>query len=240
MKELIRKISHILLLALSATWLLATPVSAASSTISFEGGAEDFVFYPGSTAWSDTDLFAGLKNAMPGDVINDIVEVRNVASEYDYVKIYLRADPHDEEANPLSPEVAEVETVASMSDFLAQLSLKIYNGDQLIYESSPDQSATLTNNFLLGDFTRGESTTVRIELSVPHSLSNDYMHRAGEVDWVFTAEGINNPPKAADTGIMTSDNIFGSQILVFVIIFTVAVFILAAIIHLVLRKKSTK
>lgn len=75
-----------------------------------------------------------------------------------------------------------------MNDFLSQLSMKIWNGDQLIYESSPDKSANLTENTLLGTFKKGDKATLRVELTVPKTMGNDYANRVGEVDWVFHAD----------------------------------------------------
>ena len=170
--------------------VISTPSAhAAGASVTFVGGAENFVYAPGSE-WGATDLFADLKNAMPGDVIAEEILVKNTASEFDYVKIYLRADPHDEEENPLSDVVSEAgETVASMEEFLSQLNLRVYKGDELIYEASPDQADSLAENILLGTFYLGGSTTLKLELEIPVTLGNEYMHRAGEVDWIFTAEG---------------------------------------------------
>ena len=76
-----------------------------------------------------------------------------------------------------------------MDDFLAQLSMRVLNGGEVIYNASPDKLDGLKNNVLLGTFNNGDNTTLTIELNIPKTLSNKYMHRSGEVDWVFTAEG---------------------------------------------------
>lgn len=180
--------ASILLFSLSFITAAAPNVSALSSAVYFEGGADNFVFYPGSE-WNDTDLFDSFKNVMPGDKVTETIKVRNTAPEYDYVKIYLRAETHDESNNPPLKEVSDKETIATMSDFLSQLSMRVYNGGNLIYNSSPDQLDGLRNNVLLGEFVNGASTTLKVELIVPKTLGNEYMHRTGEVDWVFTAEG---------------------------------------------------
>ena len=177
-----KKIStFIFALLLSSVFAFAdfTAVSAYNSAVYFEGGAEDFLVYP------DHDLFDGFKNVYPGDTLTEEIRVRNSAPEYDYVKIYLRAEPHDDVNNrPLTG----VDTVA-MQDFLAQLSMKVYNGDKLIYDAYPDQLAGLAKNQLLGKFANGEKTNLTVKLEVPAMLDNKYMHRVGEVDWIFTAEG---------------------------------------------------
>ena len=153
----------------------ATNASALRSAVYFEGGAENFVFYPGSN-WNDTDLFDGFKDAMPGD-------------------IYLRAEPHNDTLT---------------ADFLAQLSMKVWNGGELIYNATADQADGLKNNVLLGIFSAGEQTTLNIELTIPKSLDSRYAHRTGEIDWIFTAEIINQsaPEDLPHTTPLTLDQIF--------------------------------
>ena len=189
-----KKLSFVVLL-FSLVFIFAPNASALNSAVYFEGGADNFVTYPSE------DLFDGFKSAMPGDKLTETVKIRNTAPEYDYVNIYLRAEAHDETANPLSESVAESETVATMSDFLAQLSMKVYEGENLIYEASPDQLDGLASNVLLGQFTNGAGTTLMVELDVPKTLGNEYAHRSGEVDWIFTAEGyIDGEPVNPDPG----------------------------------------
>lgn len=197
-------------LLLSLSFILWNPVSsfAAEATVLYEGGAEGFVFYPGS-AWNQTDLFANLKSAMPGDQLTEEIEIRNESSDYDYVRIYLRAEEHNDENPPVSEAIDDAE---SMADFLTQLSMKVYNGDALIFDASPDQLNGLADNVLIGQLEPGEYKTLTISLSVPIELGSDYMHRVGEVDWVFTAEGFVNGekqegPLTADTGQYTRQSL---------------------------------
>ncbi|MBQ2960407.1 MAG: LPXTG cell wall anchor domain-containing protein [Oscillospiraceae bacterium] len=171
----------------------------ADSSVTYEGGAQDIVFLPGS-GYTDTDLFEGFKNVMPGDEIEQKIQVRQSIFAYRPVRIYLRAITHDEVDNPLSPAVAASESVASMEDFLSQLGMTVHNGSKLIYSASPDELDGLRNNVLLGTFSRGESRTLTVTLYVPIELGNEYANRVGEVDWVFTAEEIDpgENPKTGD------------------------------------------
>lgn len=93
--------------------------------------------------------------------------------------------------NPLSPKVAEKESVATMTEFLSKLSMKVWNGTELIYDASPDQLDGLKSNKLLGTFRTGETVTLKVELSVPIELDNKYANRVGEVDWIFHVEAYN-------------------------------------------------
>ena len=165
-------------------------VLALNSAVYFEGGADNFVIYP------NRDLFDNFKNVYPGDKLTEEIKIRNTAPEYDYVKIYLRAETHDDITNP---PINTDDDTATMHDFLRQLSLKVYNGGNLIYSAAPNQLDGLSQNQLLGEFVNGASTKLTVQLDVPVTLGNKYMHRVGEVDWIFTAEGyIDDKPVCPD------------------------------------------
>ena len=182
-----------LLLVLIITISLSGFVFADDSAVTFLGLEEGFDFAPGSS-YTDSDMFENFKNVMPGDHLTEVITVANDAKDCDYIKIYMRAVVHDEAENPLSPNVAaDGETVASMEDFLAQLSMKVYHGDDLIFNAAPHELDGLAENVLLGEFRSGETTTLTVELDVPDELDNRYAHRTGEVDWVFTVEGFDDP-----------------------------------------------
>ena len=179
-----------LLLVLVLSVLTAVPALAASS-VTFVGGAENFVFLPGSE-YTDTDLFSGFKNVMPGDTLTQEIAIGNEYAGFDAVKIYLRAELHDGEKNPLSPSVADQETVATMEEFLSRLTMTVWKDGKQIYQASPDELDGLEKNVLLGSFAKGESAKLTVELQVPSELDDRFANRVGEVDWVFTAEQVKN------------------------------------------------
>lgn len=178
-----------LVLTLLLTVSLATSAFAASS-ITFKGFSDGFDFQPGSE-YTETDLFDGFKNVMPGDTVTDTITFTNKATDCDYVNLYMRAEAHDEAGNPLSEKAAEKESVATMTEFLSQLSMKVWNGTELIYDASPDQLDGLQDNTLLGTFRTGDTTTLKVELTVPIELDNRFANRVGEVDWIFHVEAYN-------------------------------------------------
>lgn len=176
-------------LALLMVFSLGATVFAADSTITFKGNDAGFEFRPGST-YTDTDLFDSFKGVLPGDVLTEEITFTNDATDSDYIKLYMRAVAHDEKENPLSENVAKEVTLGDMNAFLSKLSMKVWNGTELIYEASPDQTGGLTDNVFLGEFRTGDKATLKVELIVPETLGNDDM-AIGEVDWEFTAESFN-------------------------------------------------
>ena len=204
MKHIAKKsISFILMLLLVMSF--ATTAFAADSSITFTGFSSGFEFQPGSE-YTETDLFGSFKNVMPGDTVTETITFTNSAADCDFVNLYMRAEAHDETENPLTYSEAfenadgkdqanisgqRDETVATMTEFLSKLSMKVWNGTELIYDASPDQLDGLKSNKLLGTFRTGETATLKVELTVPIDLGNEYANRVGEVDWIFHVEAYN-------------------------------------------------
>ena len=203
MKSTMRKI-FALLLALTLVMGVSVTALAADSSVTFKSLEEGFEFQSGSQ-YTDTDLFDGLKDVMPGDRLAETIQLKNEAEDCDYINLYMRAVVHDDAQNSLTyseafenadgKDEADVdgqrdETVATMEDFLSQLTMRIYKGEELIYESSPDEAGALADNVFIGALNPGETRQLRVELDVPAELDNRYANRVGEVDWVFLAEGI--------------------------------------------------
>ena len=184
------KATFSLVLMLLMVMSLATTAFAASPSITFNGFSKGFDFQPGSE-YTETDLFGSFKNVMPGDTVTETITFTNSAADCDFVNLYMRAEAHDETENPLSPKVAEKETVVTMTEFLSKLSMKVWNGTELIYDASPDELDGLKTNKFLGTYRSGEKATLKVELNVPIELGNEYANRVGEVDWIFHVEAYN-------------------------------------------------
>ena len=184
------KATFSLVLMLLMVMSLASTAFAASPSITFNGFSKGFDFQPGSE-YTETDLFGSFKNVMPGDTVTETITFTNSAADCDFVNLYMRAEAHDETANPLSPKVAEKETVVTMTEFLSKLSMKVWNGTELIYDASPDELDGLKTNKFLGTYRTGEKATLKVELNVPIELGNEYANRVGEVDWIFHVEAYN-------------------------------------------------
>ena len=164
-----KKLPLTLLLTLTLLFNSALTAMAADSTITFKGKNEGFTFAPDSE-YTQTDLFDNFKDVMPGDKVTETITVTNKADDCDYIKLYMKAVAHDENGNPLiyneafeaadGKDQAGVdgqrdETSVTMVDFLAQLSMKVYQGEKMIYAASPDELDGLAENVLLGEFREG-------------------------------------------------------------------------------------
>lgn len=172
----------LMVMSLASTALAADP----AADIVYKG-ENALLITPKTKEFTTTDLFGKFKGVMPGDTLTETITFKNetATSRSHYVKLYIQALAHGEK----KPPVAETaETVATMTEFLSRLSMKVWNGAELIYEASPDELDGLAEPKLLGTFRKGETATLTVELTVPLELDNDFANRLGEVDWKFTAE----------------------------------------------------
>ena len=160
-----------MLMVLLLSVLFVLPASADGNVI-YDGTG--FVLEPGSNE-SVTDLFTEFKDVMPGDVLTQKVTVRNVNTDVK-VKIYLRSlGAHDDSV-----------------DFLSQLHLSVALSEDntmgYMFDASADETAGLTDWVLLGTLYAGGEVNLDVKLSVPVTLSNEYMNEIGYLDWEFMVE----------------------------------------------------
>ena len=169
---------------------MAVTVSAAGS-VAYVGGAEKFIFAPGSEH-SPTDLFKELKNVMPGDSITQHITVENDASNKVKVKIYMRSLGAHEDSEA----------------FLSKLRLRVEKSEEntmaYMFDAAASQTAQLTDWVCLGTLSSGGSVNLNVILDVPVELDNGYQQRLGYLDWEFMIEEYPieptdpEPPKTGD------------------------------------------
>ena len=169
------------LILLALLTLLCVGAQAAS-TVRYEGGAEKFVFLPG-TSHSESDLFDSYKMVMPGDVLTQRIIVKNNSGKE--VRIFLRADPVEDKHR----------------DFLSRMNLQVSCKDEQIFDAATSETAQLTENTLLGAFKAAGSTELVLTLTVPYDLGNEYMATMGIVPWTFTVEEVvdDDTPHTGDS-----------------------------------------
>lgn len=160
---------------------LLTGTAFAAASVTYEGGAEKFVFLPGSE-YSDSDLFENFKGVLPGDALTQQITVKNATDGK--VRIYMRAEDEGMED----------------TDFLSQLHMTVECRDKEIFDAAPSETAQLTENTLLGTFKKKGSTELTVTLTVPATMGNDYMNRVGVVPWTFLVEEIpeDDNPETGD------------------------------------------
>lgn len=164
---------------LLAVWLVIVLMAgqaalAADAKVTYESNANKFVFLP------DNDLFQNFKGVMPGDTLTQDIRVKNAKAKRMKVRIYLRAEPVGDQYR----------------DFLEQMTLKVVqDGDSELFSAAADRQDGLTDDVCLGTFSSGADVDLRVSLTVPLSMDNEFQDAEGIVNWVFTAKEIPDKPE---------------------------------------------
>ncbi|MBR6005308.1 MAG: hypothetical protein IK063_03665 [Clostridia bacterium] len=170
--------------------VLSISCTCATSNVTYNGNARDFIFSPGSS-YSPTDLFTNFKDVMPGAKITQTITVRNNPANNTDVRIYMRSlGAHN----------------ASYVDFLSKLKLTVTEvGASKLFEAPADQTDGLTEWHLLGTLLSGGEATLDVTLEVPTDLDNNYQKKIGIVDWEFMVEEFGESPDYSGTGVIVKD-----------------------------------
>ena len=216
MKNLIKK--TVLLLAALALALSFSATVFAEGTVTYEEGANKFIFAPGSS-YSPTDLFSDFKGVMPGDSITQQIVIKNDVKNNVKIKLYLKSlGAHDDS-----------------KEFLSQMNLKVsQDGTSNLFDAPSDRTAGLTEWVYLGTIYSGGDIKLNVTLDVPADMGNEFKSAVGLIDWQFKVEELPispddpKPPKTGD-----NSNI---AIWLLVCIISLAVIVLSS----VLMNKSTK
>ena len=161
------KLCRVVLLIFLVFFLLPAYVFAVESNVTYQGGAEGFVFVPASG-----DLFDNFKGVMPGDTIEQKIVLENARTDR-VVRIYLKGKELGDHERLLLSE-------ASLSGRIG--STEIFNYD------APETD--LSTMVLLKALDPGERVDLFVTLAVPLTLGNDFQSQDYTIVWTFLAEEI--------------------------------------------------
>lgn len=182
-------------LSLAAVLCLTIPAAAQEASVTFDGGAQKFLFEPGSDH-SPTDLFVHFKDVMPGDSLTQTITVKNDPSYGMKIRLYLRSQGAEE----------------GSEEFLSQMGLTVaQDGGSPLFAAPADQTTGLSDWVCLGTFYSGAETNLEITLDVPVTMGDDFQEAVGRLNWEFKAEELPvepEDPKPPETGEHTRVGVY--------------------------------
>ena len=134
-------------------------------SVVFENGSEGFVK-------TGEDFFGNFSALMPGDTVEDSVEIGNRSSRD--IDLYFRTEIPEQPGESL--------------ELLDQLRLSIRKGDRQIYDG-PLNGKDLAQEILLAeDLTAGDEESLIYQIHMPEELTNSAALKSAGVRWIFRAE----------------------------------------------------
>ncbi len=188
MNKIFRKIACLLAVLVVVFGTTATSFGA---SVTYENEADLFVFEPGSD-YSLTDLFEPekFKGVMPGDTIEDNITVRNNESDEYLVEIFMKATGS---TGLVNEDPALSVTDEDSQAFLEQMQLTVIEQvdgyeDEVLFDAEADKTDGLTDWVSLGVFESGAEVNLKVLLTVPTEMGNDFQNAIGALDWHFKVQ----------------------------------------------------
>ena len=179
-----RRCKLLLASVLAILCMVPAAKAAGTATITFNGKTEQFVFRSDDTT-QNLQFFPELRTAAPGEKLTQQLLFTNTSSVSDSVALYVRAIPEGGQV-PLSPIRGDQPMPEELRTFLAQMEMRIWNGDRIVYESGPDSDRDMTRPLYLGAFQKNEIDTLIAELTVPEYTDN--LPQKYPLNWIFFVE----------------------------------------------------
>lgn len=162
-------------------------------TVIYDGKQKEFTIIN----VTDTDLFPLYKNLIPGDNIEQTIDLKMENLETT-TSIYLSAECEEEVRRALEGTT-----------------LDIYSGAQLIVKNK-----IVFDDILLGEYDKKTSETLTAIIHIPTSYGNEISEQKNKIQWVFKAQEnptTNNNPQTGDD--------FNILIYIAIIIMTIGIII---------------
>lgn len=161
--------------------------------IKYENNAELYMNVP-------DNFFERLSHVLPGDYINQEIEIDNTTSNETEYFMSTNIDSN------ISEKAVEL---------LKKLRLTITADNKILY----DGSLYKVDNCSLGNYKPNTSSKVKFTITVPKELDNEYSEINTQINWVFSVTGIEKReiPKQEVISPQTGDTKFKISITVFFI-----------------------
>ena len=194
--------------------------AAARGKVMYVSNANEFILEAGSE-YSETDLFTNFKNVMPGDVLEDTIEVQNKKSSKHKIRFYVRAIGPTEGVTDgtlvgVDDDGNEYDVKTVNQALLDELKITAVAKDERVFINEQEVSDIVNEDgtwFYIGTLYSRKSTELKLTLNVPIELGNDFQDVAGYVDWQFMVEEIPIPdddPYIPDTGDHTNTALYAA------------------------------
>lgn len=213
-----RKSFKIIILTIIVALLLLSTIGVVLAESA--GYMTDYVFFP-----DGSDLFSNFKGVMPGDELVQDIRLVNMHYKKLTYKTFIRAETPDEQYIP----------------FLEQLNLKVEqldangNATNVLFDGKPSETGPLNSDVFLAELAPLKATELRVSLSVPKTLGNEYQNTTGAIKWYFSAYERTGSSEPDTPGTPTTGT-FGPP-LIFIIILLAAACTLLSIAVIRGRKK---
>lgn len=153
---------------------------------------------------SGENWFMSHLNMMPGEVYEDVLDIENQTAKR--CKVYMQVVPKEEQGK-LSYELLE------------KISMKVYNGDTLIYDGTAlgekyDGSIQdLQKAVLLGEYGAKKVGKLHVVLTLDKDTPMSYADQLAQIDWKFIVEDISDQ-ETPETGDRANMLLYGAVALV--------------------------
>lgn len=166
------KLKNIIFALLVSSVMMTPNVKANDASLSYEGDAEEFI-----KTNDETNAFVDM---MPGEERTQIISLTN--ENFDAMKFFVKVD----EAALLNAEGNIVYQITFKKDGEV-----FYTG--IIGGKNKAGKGNLTENFLLKDLQKGESTNIEMSVKIDGtSMTNEYQGTQGNLGIIFSVEHASN------------------------------------------------